>query len=58
MKAKNFSRNPHKSDYLYLLTPSGAEEKARVTVRFLRRKIDEYEQLRQEIERLQRETKA
>ncbi len=56
VKAKNFSKNPRKSDYLYLLTPAGAEEKALVTLRFLRRKMDEYEQLKHEIERLKQET--
>ena len=32
-------------------------EKADVTVRFLKRKMDEYEQLQVEIEQLRRETK-
>lgn len=58
VKARNFSRNPNKAEYLYLLTPSGAEEKARVTLRFLRRKVDEYEQLKQEIEQLKQETQT
>lgn len=58
VKVRNFSKNPNKADYLYLLTPSGAEEKARVTLRFLRLKISEYERLRQEIERLQKETQG
>ena len=55
VKANNFRKNPHKADYLYLLTPDGAEEKAKVTVRFLRRKVQEYEQLKQDIEHLQKE---
>ena len=56
VKAKNFGKSSNKADYLYLLTPSGAEEKTRVTVRFLKRKMDEYEQLRKEIAELQNET--
>ena len=36
---------------------SGAEEKARVTVRVLKRKMREYEQLKVEIEQLQEEAK-
>jgi len=40
---------------LYKLTPVGISEKAQVTRRFLQRKIDEHEQLRREIEQLQRE---
>lgn len=55
VKARNFRSNPRKADYLYLLTPAGAEEKARVTVRFLKRKMREYEQLEQEIAELQNE---
>jgi len=42
--------------YMYLLTPQGIEEKARLTLRFLQIKMAEYEILRGEIERLQRET--
>lgn len=55
VKANNFRKNPNKTDYLYLLTPEGVEEKARVTVRFLKRKMQEYEQLKREIKALQRE---
>lgn len=57
VKAQNFSRNPTKSDYLYLLTPMGVEEKGKVTLRFLRRKMQEYEQLKQDISELQAEAK-
>ena len=56
VKANNFRQNPHKSDYLYLLTPTGVEAKAHVTVRFLKRKIQEYEQIKEEIAQLQRDT--
>ena len=55
VKANNFRKSPHKVGYLYLLTPDGAEEKAKVTVRFLKRKVREYEQLKQDIEQLQKE---
>lgn len=57
VKVNNFRQNPNKADYLYLLTPAGAEEKARVTVSFLRRKIVEYEEIKEEIAQLQKETK-
>ena len=53
VKAENFQRSDHKLAYAYLLTPSGIEEKARVTVAFLRRKIQEFEALKAEIEGLQ-----
>lgn len=56
VKANNFRKNPNKAGYLYLLTPKGVDEKATVTVRFLKRKMDEYERLKQEIADLQEET--
>ncbi len=55
VKARNFRNSKNKSAYMYYLTPSGFEEKARVTVRFLRIKVAEYETLTQEIERLRGE---
>jgi EPS-associated MarR family transcriptional regulator len=57
IKVRNFEKNPHKMGYLYLLTPAGFEAKARVTARFLRRKIREYETLKKEIEALRLEVK-
>jgi len=55
VKVGNFSRNPDKLGYAYLLTPRGIEAKARLTRDFLARKMREYDQLRAEIERLQQE---
>ena len=43
VKASNFKNNKNKRQYLYLLTPQGLEDKARITVSFLNRKIREYE---------------
>ncbi|NKB31999.1 MAG: MarR family EPS-associated transcriptional regulator [Pseudomonadales bacterium] len=57
VKARNFKENPNKAGYLYLLTPSGVEQKTKVTVRFLKRKMQEYEQIKTEIEQLQNEAK-
>jgi len=53
IKAENFRRSDKKLAYIYLLTPAGIEEKALVTVRFLRRKIAEFEILKQEIAQIQ-----
>lgn len=55
VKVGNFSRSEHKLGYAYLLTPRGIEAKARLTKRFLARKLREYDALRVEIERLQHE---
>ena len=55
LKATNFRNNKNKLAYMYLLTPSGIEEKASITVRFLKCKLQEYEALQEEIEELRRE---
>lgn len=55
VKAKNFKNSQNKRAYLYMLTPKGVEDKARVTARFLRNKQAEYEALKQEIAVLKRE---
>jgi EPS-associated MarR family transcriptional regulator len=58
VKVNNFRNNANKRGYLYLLTPRGIEEKAVVTARFLKGKLDEYEALKKELEELQREARA
>ncbi len=55
IKARNFKNSHNKMAYAYLMTPAGLQEKARITVRFLRRKVQEHEQLHQEIEELRGE---
>jgi len=56
IKARNFYNSNHKVAYVYMLTPSGLEEKATVTYRFLKRKMQEYEEIKAEIESLKAET--
>jgi len=51
IKTVNFKNCNNKMAYAYLLTPRGIEAKAAVTRRFLQRKMEEYEALRDEIER-------
>lgn len=55
LKATNFRNNKNKLAYMYLLTPSGIEEKALITLRFLKHKMQEYELLQIEIDELLRE---
>lgn len=57
VKARRFKNSKNKVAYRYLLTPRGLEEKARVTVRFLKACIAEYDGLAAEIERLRLETR-
>jgi len=56
VKISNFSHNPNKMGYAYLLTPSGIEEKSRLTFSFLKRKVIEYEILKKEINALKLES--
>ncbi len=54
VKARRFSKNPNKRQYAYILTPAGLDAKARLTVRFLQRKMQEYDSLQQEITTLRK----
>jgi EPS-associated MarR family transcriptional regulator len=56
LKANNFRNSKRKLAYAYKLTPKGIEEKASVTVRFLKKKMTEFEQLQQEIDELRKES--
>lgn len=58
IKATNFRNSHNKLAYMYLLTPSGIEEKSIITLRFLKSKIQEYELLQAEIRLLMQETKS
>jgi len=55
IKARNFKNSENKRAYLYVLTPDGIENKAKITIGFLQRKIEEFEQLKSEIKELQQE---
>ena len=55
LKLQNFSQSKNKMGYAYILTPVGITEKAALTGRFLKRKMQEYENLKAEIEELQRD---
>jgi EPS-associated MarR family transcriptional regulator len=55
VKLGNFTAAEDKRRYAYVLTPKGIKEKSIITSRFLKRKLAEYEALKQEIEELRRE---
>ena len=55
VKLKNFSKSQKKANYLYELTPRGIKAKARLTVNFLERKREEFNDLKVEIDRLESE---
>jgi len=58
VKASNFKNSNNKLAYFYILTPSGIEQKARITVNFLKRKMHDFEELKQEIEMLKNEVSS
>jgi len=55
VKARNFQRSDNKWAYAYVLTPTGAQEKLRLTLSFLQRKVADYDRLQDEIAQLRRE---
>lgn len=52
IKIKNFTKNPNKLNYVYVLTPKGFSEKAKLTLNFMKRKMQEYEDLKKELEKI------
>ena len=55
IKMQNFGQSKNKFGYVYILTPRGIAEKAALTGNFLKRKRQEYEALKAEIESLSSE---
>ena len=45
VKINNFKKNPKKINYLYILTPKGVAQKTKLTILFMRRKMQEYDEL-------------
>ena len=57
LKIKNFKKNPNKINYIYTLTPKGITEKTKLTVNFMKRKMQEYDELKEEYDELKKEIK-
>ena len=57
IKVANFTENPNKLKYAYVLTPTGIGAKAALTGQFLKRKLAEYEDLKKQIEAIQNRTR-
>ncbi len=55
VKVERFRNSNDKKAYLYALTPSGIEAKAKITIKFLKVKMNEYQALRKEVVELRRE---
>ena len=58
IKLTNFSRNSNKVNYIYILTPKGIEQKTKLTFKFLAIKLEEYEILKNEINKLKKGRKS
>lgn len=55
LKVGNFNNNPYKSAYLYLLTTEGILQKSKLALGFIKRKKQEYDKLKKEIDTLSKE---
>ena len=49
IKIKNFKKNPNKLNYVYILTPKGITQKAKLTYNFMQRMMKEYDELKSEL---------
>ena len=51
IKINNFTKNPKKINYIYVLTPKGITEKTKLTINFMKRKMKEYDELKRELKK-------
>ena len=49
LKIKNFKKNPNKVNYIYVITHKGISEKTKLTINFMKRKMQEYDELKKEL---------
>ena len=50
IKIENFKKNPNKINYLYVLTPKGISAKTKLMINFMKRKMAEYDELKNELD--------
>lgn len=55
VKLENFQHSKHKLKYVYVLTPTGLANKMSMTTSFLKRKLEEFDALKAEIDQLKSE---
>ena len=55
VKVQNFRNSDNRRAYLYVLTPEGLEAKTRISLAFLERKLEEYDDLKREFEELRKD---
>ena len=49
IKIDNFTKNPNKINYIYILTPKGIAYKTALTLKFIEKKMQEYDELKNEL---------
>lgn len=51
VKIRNFQKNPNKISYIqYVITPKGISVRTKLTLSFMKRKMREYDELKNELE--------
>lgn len=51
IKIQNFKKQPNRMKYIqYVLTPKGLLERGKLTLNFMKRKLEEYDELKKELE--------
>jgi EPS-associated MarR family transcriptional regulator len=51
IKIENFKRNKNKINYFYILTAKGITKKLNLTLVFMKKKMSEYEELKNELDK-------
>lgn len=49
IKFQNFKKNPKKESYFYIITPRGISMKTKMTINFMKKKMQEYDELKEEL---------
>ena len=52
IKFNNFRKSKNKIKYLYFITPQGMSLKTKLTINFMKRKMQEYDQLKKELKNI------
>jgi len=50
IKMNNFRKSKNKMKYIYMLTPGGITAKTKLTINFMKRKMQEFDELKKELE--------
>jgi EPS-associated MarR family transcriptional regulator len=58
VKINRFKSSQNKAAYMYILTPHGLEEKTKITVNFLKRKIQEFDEIKKQIQEIAHEAES